>query len=99
MQIVATRKSDQNRAVLDPWTAVHFSTGLALGLMDTPFEPSLGAAIAYEVAEQVIERQAWGKEFFNTNRPETMLNAVMDVAVFVAGHWLGTAWNRTGPPR
>jgi hypothetical protein len=96
MQLIATRKAHQNKAVLDPWTAVHFSSGLALGLMDTPEETSLAAAIAYEVAEQFIERQAWGKDLFRTHRPETILNAVMDVAVFSIGHWLGRAWNRTG---
>ncbi len=96
LTVVATRKSEQNRAVLDPWTLVHFSTGLALGLMDTPFRESLTVAAAYELSEQFIERQAWGKEFFKTSRPEAALNAVMDVAVFAAGHWLGRAWNRTG---
>ena len=99
MQILATRKSQQNRAVIDPWTAVHFSTGLALGLMDAPVEPTLTAAVAYELAEQVIERQAWGKDFFKTNHPETVWNAVMDVAMFAAGHWLGRAWNRSGSHR
>lgn len=96
LQILATRKAHQNHAVLDPWTAVHFSSGLACGLMDAPFEASVTAAVAYEFVEQYVERQTWGKELFQTSRPETLLNAVMDVAVFTAGHWLGRAWNRTG---
>jgi hypothetical protein len=37
MRIVALKKSDQNHAVIDPWTVVHFSTGLAIGLMNVPF--------------------------------------------------------------
>jgi hypothetical protein len=99
VQVLATEKAHQNRAIVDPWTAVHFSTGLALGLMDLPFEGCFGAALAYEVAEQVVERQKWGKEFFNTSRPETLLNAGMDMAAFALGHWLGGVWNRTGRRR
>lgn len=96
MQILATRKAEQNKAVIDPWTVVHFSTGLALGLMDVPFERSLGAAVGYEVAEQFAERQTWGRELFNTSRPETLVNAAMDLAIFALGHWVGGVWNRTG---
>jgi hypothetical protein len=99
VQVLATEKAHQNRAVVDPWTAVHFSTGLALGLMDFPLEECLGAALGYEVAEQFVERQKWGKEFFNTSRPETLLNASMDMAAFALGHWLGGLWNRTGQRR
>ena len=86
MRLIATRKRHQNSAVFDPWTAVHFSTSLALGLMDAPEESSLADAIAYEVAEQFVERQAWGEDLFRTHGPEIVLNAVMDVAVFSLGH-------------
>ena len=82
--------------MVDPWTAVHFSTGLAMGLMDLPLEECLAAAFAYEVVEQVVERQNWGKELFKSSRPENFLNATMDMAAFALGHWLGGAWNRTG---
>jgi hypothetical protein len=36
MRIVATEKAHQNRAVVDPWTVVHFASGLALGLVNAP---------------------------------------------------------------
>jgi hypothetical protein len=96
LQIVATRKADQNRAVIDPWTAVHFSTGLALGLMDISLEKSIAAALGYELAEQFVERQGWGRELFNTSGPESLANAAMDLAVFSLGHLAGELWNRTG---
>jgi len=99
MVVVATEKADQNRAVVDPWTAVHFSTGLAFGLMDLPLEECLAAALAYEAVEQVVERQKWGRELFKTSRPETLLNAAMDMGAFALGHWLGGLWNRTGRRR
>lgn len=96
MRIIATRKAQQNRAVIDPWTIVHFSTGLALGLMDVPFERSVGAALGYEIAEQFVERQGWGRDFFNTSGPESLPNALMDMAVLSLGHRVGALWNRTG---
>jgi hypothetical protein len=93
MKILATRKSEQNRTAADPWTAVHLSAGLALGLMGVPLRYALAAALAYEVAEQVFERRAWGQAFFLTSGPEVLANAVVDAAVFAAGHWLGKGWN------
>lgn len=95
MKLVATRKKEQNRAVADPWTAVHFSAGLALGLMAVPLRWTLPLAVGYEVLEQLLERKRMGQELFETSGPETVPNAVMDVAVFVAGHLAGTRWNDT----
>lgn len=96
MKLLATRKRDQNRAAVDPWTVVHFSTGLALGLMDIPLRTSVAAAVAYEAVEQVLERRRVGQELFETSGPESVPNATVDVAIFVAGHLLGARWNRTG---
>lgn len=96
MRLIATRKQHQNRAAIDPWTLVHFSTGLALGLMAVPRRGSIGAAIGYELVEQVFERHEVGQRFFATSGPEEVMNAVVDVAVFAAGHALGERWNRTG---
>lgn len=96
MKLLATRKRDQNRAVVDPWTVVHFGTGLALGLMEIPLRTSLTAAVAYEAVEQVLERRRIGQELFEVSGPESIPNATVDVAVFLAGHLLGRRWNRTG---
>ena len=93
-KLVATRRSDQNRAVLDPWTVVHFSAGLALGLVRAPSSTSLAAALLYEVAEQWAERNAVGQELFEVSGPESVSNALVDVVVFMGGHYLGTLWNR-----
>jgi hypothetical protein len=96
MRIVATEKAHQNRAVIDPWTLVHFAGGLALGLMNAPLRWWLPVATAYEVAEQFFERSEAGQEFFDTSGPENIPNAILDIAVFAAGHELGRRWNRTG---
>ncbi len=95
MRLVATRKSEQNRAGLDPWTLVHLSAGLALGLLDVPLRRSLAAAAVYELAEQVFERTESGQGFFRTSGPEVVLISAVDLAVLVAGHWLGQRWNAT----
>ncbi len=95
MRVVATRRADQNKAPIDPWTVVHFSTGLAMGLMNVPRAWAMSAALAYEIVEQVAERKTWGKELFETKGPEHPLNAVFDAAIFFAGHWLGSRWLKT----
>jgi hypothetical protein len=94
MKLIATGKRDQNRTVADPWTVVHFGAGLALGLVNAPLKAALGAAIAYELLEQYLERSEEGKEFFDTAGPEVVPNVILDLAVFAAGHQLGKAWNR-----
>lgn len=98
MKLIATEKREQNHAMLDPWTVVHFGTGLASGLMGVPRHLSFSAAVAYELVEQYVERQKWGRELFETHRHESVPNAVVDVAVFVAGHYLGEAWNDRRAP-
>lgn len=93
MKFIATEKSDQNRAALDPWTAVHFSTGLALGLIEVPRRWALMASVVYELAEQAFERREWGQAFFDVSGPESLPNALVDTGVFLAGHRLGRKWN------
>lgn len=93
MKLVATEKSEQNKAVIDPWTLVHFASGLALGLVNAPLKWWLPIATAYEVAEQVLERSEAGQDFFKTSGPEAVPNALVDLAVFAAGHELGRRWN------
>jgi hypothetical protein len=96
LALVATQKSEQNRAAVDPWTLVHLSSGLASGLVDVPFRWAVTAAVIYEVAEQAFERDELGRRFFKTHGPESLPNAAVDVAAFALGHWLGQRWNRGG---
>lgn len=96
MEIIATEKREQNRAVLDPWTAVHFSMGLAAGLMSLDRRWVIPAAAAYELLEQYLERNRVGQDLFKSSGPEDTANALADVAVFAVGHWLGERWNESG---
>lgn len=95
MKIVATRKAEQNRALFDPWTVVHFATGLASGLVNAPLRVTLPLAVIYEALEYELESNEVGQELFDTSGPEAVPNAVVDVAVFALGHQLGRRWNRT----
>jgi hypothetical protein len=93
--IVALRKSDQNKAMLDPWTVVHLGAGLAAGLVQMSPWLALGGAIAYEFAEQQLERTDFGGKLFKTSGPESLGNAVVDVGVFALGYYLAQRYNRT----
>lgn len=96
VNIIATEKAEQNRAAADPWTIIHFSAGLAFGLMNIPLRWAVAASVFYELAEQVFERREWGQQLFATSGPESVPNAIVDTAVLVAGHRLGALWNETG---
>lgn len=95
MKLVAVTKSDQNRAAVDPWTAVHFGTGLAAGLTRVPFRWSILLALTYEVFEQVGQRRPSLQRLFHVSGPEILVNSVIDVAVYALGHRLGEHWNET----
>lgn len=95
MKLIASRKADQNRAAVDPWTVVHFAAGMAFGLMNVRLDHAIGASVTYEIAEQVVQRFEWGQELFDTSGPETLPNSLVDSAVYLAGYRLGRMWNRT----
>lgn len=99
MKMIARRKPDQNRAAIDPWTGVHLAAGLALGLINVPLRWAIPASLAYEAAEQVLERHEPGQAFFATSGPESMPNALVDTIALFIGHRLGRRWNRTGRAR
>ena len=95
MKLIASRKREQNRAAVDPWTLVHLAAGLALGLMDVPLRCATAASVTYDLAEQVFERFDRGKDLFETHGPESLPNALVDSAAFLTGHRLGRIWNET----
>ena len=94
MKLIALHQSDQNRAMLDPWSTVHWGMGMAAGLTGTPLWLALGAAVAYEVAEQVFEDSEVGKRLFAVSGPETLSNSVADVVLFAAAWWLGRRYKQ-----
>lgn len=99
MKLIASRKEEQNKAAVDPWTAIHFTSGLAMGLIEVPFRHAVAAAVVYEIVEQYAERRGWGKSLFRVSGPESLPNALVDVMVLALGHRLGTMWNDTAEDR
>jgi len=99
MKLIATNKSEQNVAAIDPWTLVHLSMGLASGLTELPFRSVMGAAIAYEIVEQWGQRTKFGQRLFRVSGPESPSNVVMDIVTFAGGYWLGQRWNRSRDER
>lgn len=52
MKLVASGKSEQNQAAMDPWTVVHLGFGVAAGMTNVPLSVALLAAVGYEIFEQ-----------------------------------------------
>ena len=96
MSLIALRAADQNKAVLDPWSTVHFGVGMAAGLTGIPFWATLGAGIAYEFVEQSFEGNPLGQKVFATSGPESIANATADVVIMMTAWWLGRRYKRAG---
>lgn len=94
--VIASDRTEQNVAWIDPWTIVHGTSGLALGLVEVPFVAAMLLAIGYDATEQLIERSEAGQKFFKTSGPESLGNVIVDLITFAAGWGLGYAWNKTG---
>lgn len=96
MKLFATTVADQNVALFDPWTVIHFSVGLFAGLVGIPVAPSMAAAVGYEAFEQIAENQPWGQKIFRTSGSETVINLVSDVVIFGVGWYLGDRYHGGG---
>ena len=94
-RVIARTKSEQNTSMVDPWTAVHAGTGLALGLLGVGFWKAVAGAVVYEFIEAQAETQEAGRRFFRVSAPEVFSNQVIDVIVFAYGVRLGHRWNAT----
>jgi hypothetical protein len=88
MKLVALHHEEQNYALFDPWSVVHFAAGMFFGLVRVGFWPSLGLAVGYEAFEQFAERQSWGEKIFTTSGAETRSNIATDIGLFAVGWWL-----------
>lgn len=75
-----------NSDAVDPWSIVHFLTGVAAGQV-VSFPVYLGLATAYEVAEYAHEYPK-GSAIFGSKRPESMTNIVMDMILGTLGYMI-----------
>jgi hypothetical protein len=95
VKLLARRKSEQNRAAIDPWTAVHAGAGLALGLLEVGALPTAVLGVGYELVEQLVERDPSGRRLFGASKPESGANVAVDLAVYGLAWWLGRRWSRS----
>ena len=92
MNLVARSPQEQNEAVLDPWSAVHFAAGLAMGLLGVSLPRGVAVAATYEVVEHAAEQHEAGRKVFLTKGPESPANIAVDLGLFAAGQTLGLRW-------
>lgn len=93
MRLIATRKSQQRDALVDPWTVVNFSSGLATGLAEVSLGKAIGLIVLYEVGRSVLSS---GKvKLFATPQQEIPENQVVDALVYLLGWKLGHAYHRS----
>lgn len=95
MKLVAGKKSEQDISIIDPWSLVHFSAGLALGLRGTGLATTTALNVGYEAVEYVAQRTNAGATFFNQEWNENPSNMIMDILAVTAGWYLGHRWNQT----
>lgn len=95
MKLFATKKSETDQQLLDPWSAFHMSMGLGAGLVGVPFAVGVGSAVVYEVFEYYGQQTKGWEDLFEVSGPEHPANALVDVAVFAAGWYLGNRWRNS----
>lgn len=89
IDITAARAARRtNRRALDGWTVVHALAGALAAAAGAPRSWAYGGALAYEAAEQALERTEAGRQLFGTQGPESLPNVAADMAAFAAGYEL-----------
>ena len=93
--LIATKRAEQNSAALDPWSVVHFGSGLALGLLGVSLPVGIALGVGYEVIEHAAESHRVGQRIFLTQGPESGVNMAMDMVLLAGGVALGNRWRKT----
>lgn len=87
MKILASERGDTGKAAIDPWSAVAFGSGLAVGLHDlTVTQVILIAAVSKMASTAIID---------SCEDKETIENKAFDAIAFIVGWKLGQIWNNT----
>lgn len=77
--------------VVDPWTAVHFASGLATGLAEAPLGVAVVSAIAFDVAFGYLTQRKSG--LLRGIGEDPAINKVVDIACFALGNYWGRKWS------
>ena len=89
MKLVARNRYEH--AVLDPWTAVHFASGLATGLGELPLGTAVVSAIAFDLFFGYITSKQRG--LLRGLGEDPLVNKAADIALFALGNYWGRKWN------
>ncbi len=81
--------------MLDPWSVVHFASGLVLGMVGVSLPAGLALGVGYEVIEHAAEKHPVGQHIFMTKGPESVPNVAADVAIMAGGLLLGQRWRQS----
>lgn len=77
-----------NHDAIDRWSAVHFISGLAFGLLGLRPTLALGGAVAYEIGEYAHEWPS-GSVLFGSKQPESAANLAADLALYTGAYFGG----------
>jgi hypothetical protein len=81
---------------VDAFTLAHIAIGYGVGRLGMDWRAAIGLAIAYEAVEDaLLDGMPW---IFPRSRPESKLNAIVDIGVFLGGFAAATYHQeRIGP--
>jgi hypothetical protein len=80
--------------MLDPYSLLHYSAGLATGLGGVaPIKAIVGAALA-DLAFSYLYQRPTG--LFRKTEVEPPINKVADIALFALGNYMGRRWSEQG---
>ena len=75
---------------IDRYTWGHGAVGFCLGLWGMPWWAALGTSVAFEVVENFVLKPAL-PSIFPVGSRDTLANATVDTAAWMAGYGLGRA--------
>lgn len=88
MKLYASKPSDY--ALTDPYSALHFSAGLATGLGRVPAAKAVIGVVVVDFLLSKLTNVPVG--IYRKQAYEPAANKVADVALFALGNYLGRGW-------
>lgn len=84
----------QESAMLDPYSLIHYSAGLATGLGKVkPGRALIGAAVVDFVFSYLFEAPTG---LYRKTGVEPPINKVADIGLFMLGNYMGRRWSERG---
>ncbi len=84
------RRHPESLGPIDRWTVVHAGVGAAMGVVGVSAFWALAGAVAYELAEQVVEQDGTVQEWLEISGPEDAANVALDLAAYMAAWYVAS---------